>query len=179
MNNVFERLFGIHIDDEPMTPNQLNDVETLNLGDYDGAKQEAPQVVYEDLFPLRVVVDSPDGYSIVSHGRWYGAAEADATGVAVVTLDPPNVSMAYLIDRIGTYVTNGTYTQMLVTEGAYTSGVILDVSMVVPDIADESQPIWQQSLPIDFTATGMTPGARLIITVQYRMARRFNESVGL
>lgn len=55
MNNVFEKLFGIHIDDEPMTPNELNDVETLSAADYDGATY-IPVIYGTDDNPLAVTM---------------------------------------------------------------------------------------------------------------------------
>lgn len=171
MNNIIERLFGAHVEENEPEDNEVI-YEDPNA-DSDGYPLEPLEQVYPEKVPLPVVHTEPGGYEFVSRSRWYGQAIADSTGTATITVPSKNSAVVWMIERIGTFVgSSGAYGTLVVYEGSAANGRVLDVSRQSPDIADQAQPIWIQDVDMTIVATGMAVGDELRVAIQYRLLHR-------
>lgn len=106
------------------------------------------------------------------------SATADGTGTATIECEPVAPGYLWRIERMTTYLSDQAPPSgavLLVYEGPSLLPIRIRDGSTVPafDIADESSPITlQPSSQLVFQWTGLQPGTRASVSVQYALYRR-------
>lgn len=113
-----------------------------------------------------------------------GTATANAQGVATIEFDPVDSPFLWRIERMTTYTdlqTQPVGAKVLVYDGPSLLPIRIRDGSTSPalDIADESSPITlQPTSQLVLQWTGLTPGTKASVSVQYQLWRRVIAGMG-